>query len=174
MDTVFWQILNKINFKKKILFSKMHQPERVTKHLPSIVNWNESMRKWNTVWNELYRVEMGKIIFFSKEEGEKLEINLRKDKLKVSAKLQDTWHGSQEKKSRGPWRVENNVEINLNTYSQAAIRTWTSVHRWSTQDYTRETRGRRRMFPRGREMFSLQCMCGTEHCPYLPPLCSPT
>lgn len=48
------------------------------------------MRKWNTVWNELYRVEMGKIIFFSKEEGEKLEINLRKDKLKVSAKLQDT------------------------------------------------------------------------------------
>lgn len=45
------------------------------------------------------------------------------------------------KKSRSPWRVENNVEINLSTYSQAAIRTWTSVHRWSTQDRQEEGRG---------------------------------
>lgn len=40
--------------------------------------------------------------------------------------------------------------------------------------YTRQTRGRKRMFPREREMLSVQCLCGTEHCPYLPPLCSPT
>lgn len=67
--------------------------------------------------------------------------------------------GSQEGK------YKDNVEINLSMYSQASVRTWTSVHRWSIQDKSKEED----VFKREWETLNAAYMQQEQHS-YLPPI----
>lgn len=76
------------------------------------------------------------------------------------------WDGSQEgSKRRSPWRPEDDAEITPSPYCQAAVRSWTFAHRWSTRERHEEGGG----FFQGRVWNT----GSPEQSPYLPLLLSP-